>query len=181
MYEVVTDLPGERYLAVLPQSEYIHWSKRFAVLGASTWGELRTGVDSEVFAEVLGLAGYGDFEEYAAHLEITGAVPLPGVTEAALEDYGEVGEDLPTDDAPFNAYDDLPACADGDWPPSLFYLMSGTLPEAVLDAFADRTMTLFNGEAARIPEEVSDDALAALRGLGFQLVHEPGLQDFLQP
>lgn len=156
-------------LVVLPSDVVEHWLQRVPVLSSTTWGEVRATVLPEVYREVLDLAGYGSFADYTEHLEITGSVPLPGVTDEAAAQFAEVSDELPKDDQPFDASSDIPACADGDWPADPLYLMNQHLPDEVLDEFAETYTTSFNGVFSMIPWDSADAALACLVELGFKL------------
>lgn len=103
-------------MVVLPEPTVAYWSELMVVLGCRTWGDLRSHLSPEVYREVLELAGYGQFAAYAAHLAITGTAPLPGVEEEVRRQYEDVPDNPPDHDSPFDAYSDLPAVADGDWP-----------------------------------------------------------------
>jgi hypothetical protein len=137
-------------------------------------------VTEEVYREVLDLAGYGDFAAYTEHLAITGTAPLPGGADEAARQFDEVPDAPPGDDEPFDAANDLPACADGDWPPSPEYLMNQELPDEVLDEFADTYTTNFNGDFSTIPAERADQVLAQLAQLGYVLREEPRLGDLVR-
>ena len=146
-----------------------YWLQRVPVLSCTTWGEVRAAVSPEVYREVLDLAGYGSFEDYIEHLQISGSVPLPGVTDEAAAQYAEVSDELPEDDQPFDASNDIPACADGDWPADPLYLMNRHLPDEVLDEFAETYTTSFNGDFSMIPWDSAEAVLARLVDLGFTL------------
>ena len=165
---------------MLPADTVEYWLARMPVLDCRTWGQLRATVTPEVYREVLGLAGYGDFADYTEHLAITGTAPLPGVVDEAARQFAEVPDDPPGDDEPFEATDDLPACADGDWPPSPMYLMNQELPGEVLKEFAETYSTNFNGDFSTIPSEQADNALARLTELGFPLREDPRVGDLIR-
>jgi hypothetical protein len=156
-------------LVVLPHDVAEYWLLRVPVLACTTWGEVRAAVSPEVYREVLDLAGYGSFEDYTEHLQISGSVPLPGVNDEAAAQYAEVSEGFPEDDQPFDASTDIPACADGDWPADPLYMMNQHLPEEVLDEFAETYATSFNGDFSMIPWDTAAAALARLTALGFTL------------
>ena len=168
----------KRRLVVLPRETFEHWMERVPVLHCSTWGELRETVSIEVYLEVCGLCGYGSFEEYTRHLEITGTAPLPGAAEVAAASYDPDAE-APGDDAGFEAQRDIGACADGDWPPSVAWLMNEELPAEIVETYATVGMTVFNGAQAEIPARHRKAVLRDLEALGYRLVEEPGLGDLV--
>jgi hypothetical protein len=167
-------------LVVLPADTVEYWLARMPVLECRTWGQLRATVTPEVYREVLGLAGHGELAEYLQHLAITGTAPLPGVVQEATRQYAAVPDEPPGDDQPFEATDDLPACADGDWPPSPMYLMNQELPGEVLKEFAETYSTNFNGDFSTIPWDQADNALARLTELGFPLREDPRVGDLIR-
>jgi len=167
-------------LIVLPADTVEYWLARMPVLDCRTWGQLRATVTPEVYREVLGLAGYGDFADYTEHLAVTGTAPLPGVVDEAARQFAEVPDEPPGDEEPFEATDDLPACADGDWPPSPMYLMNEELPAEVLREFAETYSTNFNGDFSTIPWDRAQAALARLTGLGFQLREDQRVGDLIR-
>ena len=128
-----------------------------------------------MYDEVAGMCGYGTFEEYTAHLAIGGAVPLPGVEQLAADAY-DPDTQPPGDDEPFSV-DDVPAYCDGDWPPAVGAIMEEELPEEVLEKYADRRTTSFNGTYAEILASYRDLVLDHLRSLGYELIEEPALAD----
>jgi hypothetical protein len=161
-------------MMVLPKSTFDYWMQRLDVLGCSTWGELRESVSTEVYDEVSGMCGYGTFAEYAAHLATTGAVPLPGVEQLAAESYDPENV-APGDDQPFSS-GEIPAYADGDWPPAVELLMNEELPVEILTRFAEQADTIFNGTYAEIPASDRDAVLDELGRLGFKVQEEPALE-----
>jgi hypothetical protein len=50
-------------LLILPRHVAEHLGDLYEALGSSTWGELREAASAEVYAEILGQAGYGSLEE----------------------------------------------------------------------------------------------------------------------
>lgn len=175
VWSIVTPaLGGDPLLVVLPRDLVDHWMDRLAVLDCTTWGELRATATPEVLDEILGLCGYGTYEQYTANLDITGLAPLPGADALAAEAYARAG-DPPADDAPFSP-NDIPAYCDGDWPPSVGYLTATVLPDELLDQFAERGMTAFNGPLAEIPATNAEAVLAAFAEHGFELTEYPDLE-----
>ncbi len=165
----------EENLVVLARSTFEHWSKRIPVLACSSWGDLRRAITPEVYAEVCGLCGYGSFEDFTTHLDITGSAPLPHLRTAAADVY-DADAVPPGDDEPFSAYDDIGACADGDWPPAIPYLMNQELPSEILDRYAERTETNFNGTFATLLASDKAAVLHDLETLGYRVVEDPELR-----
>ncbi len=169
---------GQEKLLVLPRATFEHWMKRVVALSCTTWGELRQRVMPEVYEEICGLCGYGTLDEFTRYLDIQGQAPLSGLYEAAAAAYDPEAVP-PADEEPFEASRDIPACADGDWPPAVAYLMCEELPQQILDAYARRYMTTLNGEYAEIPADRKDAVLRDLAALGYRLVEEPRLNELL--
>ena len=150
------------HLFILPADEAEHWRARTAVLSCKTWGEVRA-LGPGIYEEVLGLAGYGDYDDYIAHFAIGGTAPeisptMEGEATHALRS----AEGPPADETPFHARDDLPACGDGDWPPSIYYLMYECHDVTVLKEYADVWETSFNGTYAAIPAQHKEAVFAHL-------------------
>ena len=169
---------GERTFVVVRRSTFEHWMERLPVLGCRTWGELRRTVTPEVFDEVCELCGYGSFGGYTRHLAITGAVPLPGVRDQAVASYDPEAE-IPDDDAAFDVERDVGAYGDGDWPPAVAYLMNEDLPQEILDAYAEVTMTVLNGAYAEIPVKHRRAVLRELAALGYAVAEEKRLEELV--
>jgi hypothetical protein len=97
----------------------------------------------EAVLEVLGLAGYGDFEEYAGHLGL--GTTVPGALDEGLRSFAATSEaDLPDDDDPFGLESDIPASADGDFPPDHHLPMHELLPPQTVE-LGEEYETNFNG------------------------------------
>lgn len=171
----VTDASGSGndsvpLLFVPPEAVARHWLERQQVLGCSTWGEVRA-LGREIYEEVLGLAGYGSFHEYIGHFRIEGAAP--GLSPSVVDEAEQAllrAAGPPGDDVSFEAYNDLGACADGDWPPSIYYLLAKHVPEELLARYGQRWVTVINGIYASIGAEHSDAVLGALRARGDVIV-----------
>ncbi|MFN2250673.1 MAG: hypothetical protein ACK2UL_02040 [Anaerolineae bacterium] len=178
LWAVVTQLwDDDEVLVVLPREAFEHWHPRVEALECSTWGELRREVPREVYEEICDLCGYGTFEAYTQHLDITGMVPLPGAHQMAAERY-DPDATPPADDEPFRP-DNIGAYADGDWPPAAAFLMYETLPDDILDEYAETWMTVFNGAYAKISVEHRRAVLDDLAALGYALTEEPRLHDLV--
>lgn len=167
-------------LVVLPRHTFEHWLERVQACSCLTWGELRSSAAPEVYAEVCDLCGYGSFDAYTRYLAITGEAPLPGVYDLAAEHY-DPNATPPDDDEPFDAQDDIGACADGDWPPAVAYLMNEQLPRDLLNRYAERSLTSYNGVFATIPAQHRDDVLRDLEARGHRLIEEPRLDQLVHP
>src|SRR5438309_2112473 len=86
---------NDEILIALPRSAVNYLADLFKALASATWGEVRrNSANSEIYAEILGQAGYGSAEEYVSKIDI--GRPVPGALEAALHDYAaKAGEPLP--------------------------------------------------------------------------------------
>ena len=178
---VEPDEIDESELLIVPEEVLDRWLPMAEAMGCSTWGEVKA-LGSDVYQEVLGMSGYGEFADFIANFAITGQAPgiEPG-PEAIAEWAAKQGEEFPTDDQYFEAYNDISMVADGDWPPDIHLLIGETLPKEVLDEFALWTYTTFNGDFARIPLKHKEAVLAKLGQMGhdqredkrvFHLIHE---------
>ena len=58
----------DRALVILPRSVAQGIADRLGALGCETWGEVRRECSEEIYKELLDLAGYDTFEEFAEHL-----------------------------------------------------------------------------------------------------------------
>lgn len=149
-----------------------HWLERAAVLGCSVWDEV-ADLGDDILEEVLGLAGYGSLEEYTRHLEITGAVPLPGVEDLAAAEYDP---DASTP-LPFDEFDpsSIPAVCDGDWPPHIAWIVHEDLPVEIRDEFAESYETSYNGTYSMIDASLRDKVIAALEAAGHTASENPAI------
>ena len=173
------DWDDKTVLLVLPRTIYEYWVRRLDVLDCGTWGDVRD-IGDDVYSEVLGLAGYGTFEEFSEHLEITGEAPLVGSREVALDAWQKADHRLPGHDDEFAA-NDIPAVADGDWPADVRYLMNEYLPEEILRKQGTTYMTVMNGVYAELNLADREAILQSLTSLGALVVREPGLARFVEP
>jgi hypothetical protein len=78
---------------------------------------------------------------------------------------GRVGKDH----KPFSGYDDIPAAADGDYPPWLQQRLDDVLPQSILDRFAEQKSSQVNGRYWHIDAAKADEVAEALRTLGFEV------------
>lgn len=142
------------------------WLPMMDVLDCNTWGEVKA-LGPKVYNEVLSISGYGEFADYIANFATTGQAPgiYPG-PEAIAEWAAKQDEEAPTDDQYFEAYNNIPMVADGDWPPDIHLMIGENLPAAVLDEFAEWTYTTFNGDFARIPLKDKEAVLTKLGQMG---------------
>jgi len=146
-------------------------------LDCATWGEVRA-LGTEVYRDMLGMAGYGEYEDYVRHFQIQGTVPLAPPPQARAEhaELAELGP--PADDDPFEPQD-FPAYQDGDWPPMVASLVASSVPGHILDEFGQAWDTIFNGEMAVIPASNKDAVLAALIEDGHSLQEADWLHELL--
>ena len=163
---VAPDESDESELLIVPEEVLDRWLPMAEAMGCGTWGEVKA-LGSDVYQEVLGMSGYGEFADFIANFAITGQAPgiAPG-PEAIAEWAAKQDEEFPTDDQDFEAYNDISMVADGDWPPDIHLLIGETLPEAVLNEFALWTYTTFNGDFARIPLKHKEAVLTKLVQMG---------------
>jgi hypothetical protein len=137
-----------------------------AALNSATWGELRRDASAEIYAEVLGQAGYGDLEEFLSSLDVGN--PIPGARTEALRTYAEKqGDPLPQDDDAFDPDRDLSSYADGDFPPAPQLLMMEYLPNDVVEKFGNVYDTNFNGTFVDFDKDQQTEIVAALEKRGF--------------
>lgn len=157
---------GDGELLIVPEQVLTEWLPMTEVLGCRTWGEVRA-LGPAVYRESLGIAGFGEFAEYVANFDITGQAPglAPG-PEARTRFLNQQEAGLPPDDQSFDAVNDIPMVADGDWPPSVHLLMGEHLPAEVLEEFAAWTYTTFNGDFAHIALDRKAAVLLRLEELG---------------
>ena len=172
------ELPGP-FLLILTKEAVDHWVPRVKVLECANWGEVKQ-LGAEVYSEVLGLAGYGDYDELVAHFKIQGVAPnLSPSPVVEAEHVLQALDDLPEDGDPFSAYKDPGACADGDWPPSIYYLVAESVPSELLDIFGERWFTTFNGVYAILDSTKRDDIFNALTADGFVLNEDSRIGDLM--
>ena len=129
----------------------------------NTWGDLRREAPPDVYAEILGLAGYGDFAEYAAHLLIGN--PVPGALEDAVASFDPDARP-PDDDDVFDASSQIGAFGDGDYPPDPRYLMNLEIPADLIEEHGETYETIFNGVYARFPAEAAEAIVPAMEARG---------------
>ena len=168
----------DTYFVILPKSVIDEVEPLYRLRDCTTWGDV-ADLGEELMEEVLGLAGYGSFEEYTAHLNITGAVPLPGAGDIMAENYDPDAE-VPGPDEPFSL-NDIPSAADGDFPPSLLLLMSEHVPYEVREAYGSGYDTNFNGYFTEFDIDAKDDVLAWFTQAGFTVEPSTAIDDMLSP
>ena len=157
-----------------------HWRVRQRVLGCRTWGAVRD-LGDDIHREVLGLAGYGDYDDFVGHFEITGTAPGLAPSPVDEAEYALINAgDVPSDDDAFAAYDDLGACADGDWPPSIYRLVADSVPHELVTRHGTRWETNFNGIYAVFEPDRRTALFNELRALGHDLVETPWLSEFVE-
>jgi hypothetical protein len=177
VWELVPTMNDDLTLVIIRRDSYEHWAARVPVFECRTWGELRSRVSGEVYQEVCELCGYGTLHE-DTNLDVNDAAPLRLVRSTAAET-NEPDTEAPGDDVLFDATD-IPAYADGDWPPSVAYLVDQELPMEVLNEYGKRVDTSLNGTYAYIPAEHRPAVLERLAGMGFRLTEEEGLTSLVQ-
>jgi len=157
-------LDGTEELELLIVSEEVmeFWVPRVDVVSCTTWGQVKA-LGSDVYQEVLRLAGYGEFADFIAGLAIAGQVPRvdPG-PEQIVEWMSKHDSGFPADGQGFEALYDIPLVAEGEWPRGVHRLIAETVPAAILSEFADWTRSSTNGDFARIPFEHKDAVLDKL-------------------
>jgi len=164
------------WFVILPESVIDQIAPLYDLKDCRTWGDVADQGD-EIMELVLGLAGYGSFEEYTAHLSITGAVPLPGAEGIMAENY-DPDVEVPGPDDPFEM-DRIPACADGDFPPSPFLLMSEYVPYEVRSQYGDGYSTTSNGYFTQFDVDAENDVLAWFVNAGFTVEESSALDVIL--
>lgn len=178
VYGITEQSSLPKSLVILPRHVLEDLVAKHKALQCMTWGDVRRTCSKELFEELLGLAGFGTYEEYVAHLEV--GRPVPGARELATQEYWDDAVEFPTDDTIFPGHS-LPAVADGDWPTGRFILMWELLPEAVIDKYAYCYDTIFNGEACEFDPAKRDQIIAELERLGFTCVEDQALIDRTNP
>jgi hypothetical protein len=156
----------ESELLIVPEEILEKWLPMGEVLNCSTWGQVKA-LGHDIYQAVLSISGYGEFADFIANFAITGQAPgmVPG-PEAIAEWMAKRDEEFPSDDQSFEAYNDIPMVADGDWLPHINLLMADNLPAEILNEFAEWTYTSFNGHFASIPLKHKDAILVKLEQLG---------------
>jgi hypothetical protein len=160
----------EEQLWIIRRETFEYWRPRLDVFDCSTWADVAE-LGEEVYHEVLGMAGYSEFEEYIAHLKIHGSVALPDAELIAREIFDK-HQIPPSPEDPFDA-ERLPSVGDGDWPPHIAAMMASDLPDEVLDKWAYVYETSYNGTYAVIEAKNATAAKRELRQLGFKVTEEP--------
>jgi hypothetical protein len=166
-------------LIVLPRSVALGIAERVRILGCKTWGAVRADASPDVYQEVLELAGYGSFEDFAQHLSVGAAVP--GALEEAKDQYERVGSELPDDGEPFDAYRDVSAFADGDWPVPIQLAMHDFLPRDIVERYGTSYETNFNGTFVELDAQHRAQIIADLEREGFTCREDPQLIAQLMP
>jgi len=164
-------------LVFLPREVAEEQAALVDLLSCDTWGELRAKATPEQFEEILGLAGYGTFEEYTRYLAV--GRPVPGAYEDAAEGFLDEDKEFPEDDD-FFLLDEIGAYGDGDWPPDPCYLMAEHLPSEIVEEFGEYYETIFNGTYARLDPR-SEEIAAALQAMGDTCVEDQALIGRAQP
>jgi hypothetical protein len=159
-------------LVILPREVAKEQASLVDLIECGTWGELRAKATPEQFEEILGLAGYGSFEDYTKYLAV--GRPVPGVELTAADSFLEEDKEWPDDDDLFEVRR-IGAYGDGDWPPDPLYLMDQHLPQEVIDEFGDEYETVFNGTFVRFDVQDREAILAALRALGHTYTEDQAL------
>ena len=159
---------------VLPRTVAEQQARWMDLFSCRTWGEVRREATDEEYTELLELAGHGSFEGFARYLSV--GDPVPGVEAQAWAGYQARQAQNPFgEDDPFEPFNQISACIDGDFPPRLEFLMHQLLPREVSSAFGDVYETIFNGTFVRFEPEAQDPVLAALRQRGYRLTEDLSL------
>ena len=171
--EIHSDGTDESELLIIPERVLEAWLPLVDVLACGTWGEVKA-LGPAVYQEVLGIAGYGEFADFIANFAVTGQTPGLAPGPDAIADWMSKQEaEVPSDEQGFDAYNDIPMVADGDWPPHIRLLMADNLPAEVLGEFAQWTYTSFNGDFARIPLDHKEEVFAKLKQSGHAYREDP--------
>lgn len=158
---------------VLPREAADEINEVLALFDAcSTWGDLRRMASPERHREILGLAGYGELGDVAAHLMI--GRPVPGAMASALESF-DADAQPPGDDELFDPFEDVAAAGDGDYPSDPRYVMNLTVPGDIIDHYGERFETVFNGVYARFPALAAAEVVNELRRRGHTCTEDPDL------
>lgn len=156
----------ESQLIILPSEVVSEWLPIVSVLGCETWADVKA-LGPDIYYEVLGLAGHGEYADFIRGFDVAGEAPALAPSPEALAEYLRLSDEgVPSDDEPFEAFNDIPAVADGDWPPNVHLLMAERLPSEVLERFATIRQTVFNGDFAHIPLADSPGVFGCLEELG---------------
>jgi hypothetical protein len=156
----------ESELIVLPSEVVEEWHSLVAVLDCGTWAEVKA-LGPDVYREVLDLAGHGDYADFIRGFDVAGEAPAMSPPPEALAEYLRLSDEgIPADDEPFEAFNDIPAVADGDWPPNVHLLMANLLPSEVLAHYATIRQTVLNGDFAHIALTDKGAVLQLLEQLG---------------
>jgi hypothetical protein len=133
---------------------------------------MRATAPAEVYLEILGQAGFGDFDDFAKHLAV--GTPVPGSMGEALRAYAsKQDQELPNDEDPFDLYS-LPSVGDGDFPPSPQLLMHDLLPNDVV-VLGEIRETTFNGTFVEFSPDRADEILGLLKRMGYTCVNDQPL------
>jgi hypothetical protein len=159
-------------LVILPREVAKEQASLVDLIECGTWGELRRQATPEQFEEILGLAGYGSFEDYTKYLAVGRLVPRAEL--AAAVSFLEEDKEWPDDEDLFEVRR-IGAYSDGDWPPDPLYLMDQYLPREIIDEFGDEYETVFNGTFVRFDVDDREAILAALCALSHTCTEEQGL------
>ena len=161
-------------LVILPRRVAEHLGALYEALGSSTWGELRGTASAEIYAEILGQAGYGSLDEYMARFDV--GRPVPGAEAEGLRQFAaKQGEPIPADDEPFDADSDIGGYGDGDFPPAPQLSMLEVLPRDVIEKFGNVYETIFNGTFVQFPAADVDEITAALERDGYRCTFDQAL------
>ena len=156
----------ESELLIVPDEVMEFWLPRVDVVGCTTWGQVNA-LGPAVYQEVLRMAGFGEFADFIANFATSEQLPgaKPG-SEALAEWISRHDSGFPIDGQSFDALFDIPIVAEGEWPPRVHSLIAETVPDAVLNEFADWSLSSGNRDLARIPLEHKDAVLHKLEQLG---------------
>lgn len=166
----------DEQLVVISKDQALRLRPQVKALSCRTWGEVKA-LGPAVYQEMLGMAGYGEYEDYIRHFDIQGLIPLAPDDRTVAEHAVRSATGLPDDDEPFDG-ESLPAFEDGDWPPMVAALVAGSVPGDILSEYGYIWDTVFNGEMAAIPASQQDSVRQALLQQGFILEQVDWLHEF---
>lgn len=174
VYGTVTGIDDEQYFYLVPRAEAEEVSDIMEIMTTCrTWGDLRGRASPARFEEILDLAGYNDFDAFAAHLTVGRSIP--GVYEEAAQAWKQRRQaGIPADDERFDPYE-IDSFHSADWPPALEYLQHQYLPAEVVGPHGRRYETTINGSYVEIPVDEGPAAIAVLERLGIVCVEETEL------
>ncbi|NBP25474.1 MAG: hypothetical protein EBU81_13185 [Proteobacteria bacterium] len=123
----------DEQLVVISKDQALRLRPQVKALSCRTWGEVKA-LGLAVYQEMLGMAGYGEYEDYIRHFDIQGQIPVAPDERTVTEHAERSATGLPDDEEPFDG-ESLPAFEDGDWPPMVAALVSDSVPGDILSEY----------------------------------------------